>query len=44
MVCGRLARTIAWIMFEKGIGTMETLFTLPKPVSHLQSQLILWSQ
>ena len=31
-------------MFGKDIGTMEILFTLPKPVSHLESRLILRSQ
>ena len=38
MVWGRLARSIAWVMFWKrmdGIVIIETLFTLPKPLTHL---------
>ena len=35
MVCGRLARRIAWVMFWKRIVTRETLFTFPKPLVHL---------
>ena len=40
MVCGRLARRIAWIMFWKRIVTKETLFTLPKPLVHLFCHLV----
>jgi len=35
MVCGRLARRIASVMFRKGIAITEILFTLPKPLAHL---------
>ena len=40
MVCGRLARIIAWVMFLKRIVTTDTLFTLPKPRVHLFYHLV----
>jgi len=35
MVCGRLARRIAKVMFLKETRTWETPSTVPKPASHL---------
>ena len=35
MVCGRLARRIAWVMFWKRMVTRETLLNPPKPLAHL---------
>ena len=35
MVCGRLARSIARVIFGKRMLTREKLFTLPKPRIHL---------
>ena len=40
MVCGRLARRIAWVMPWMGMPTRETLFTLPKPLVHLFYYLV----
>ena len=40
MVCGRLARRIAWVMFEKVIRSRKYLFTLPKPLFHLFCNLV----
>jgi len=40
MVCGRLARRIAWVMFRKGIKIRETLLTLPNPLVHLYCRLV----
>ena len=35
MVCGRLARSIAAVMFLKRTASRDTRFTLPKPLFHL---------
>ena len=40
MVCGRLARRIAWVMLWKRMVTTDTLFTLPKPRVHLFYHLV----
>ena len=40
MVCGRLTRRTAWVMFEKGIVSRETLFTFPNPLLHLLGNLV----
>ena len=40
MVCGRLARRIAWVMLWKCMVTTDTLFTLPKPLVHLLCYIV----
>ena len=47
MVCGRLARRIAWVMFWKFMVTRDTLFTFPRPrfqlFDHLVNFMLEWS-
>ena len=45
MVCGRLAKRATWVMLLMGKLTVETLLSLPKPLSHLfVTSLILCSK
>ena len=40
MVCGRLARRTAWVMLWKGKLSIDTMFSLPKPLFHLFCNLV----
>ena len=40
MVCGRLTRRTAWVMFGRGMVSRETLFTFPNPLPHLLGNLV----
>ena len=40
MVCGRLARRTASVMFWKRILSTDTMFTLPKPLFHLFCNIV----